>query len=220
MDVRKELEAKGGIYIGHFVGTSGGHLAGYWNMDPIFPHVQTVSQIALELVRPFADQKIDTVVSPATGAIPLSQWGAHHLSQLTGKPVLGVWADKVKPEGFAFERSGFLAAVKGKRIIILEDIINRMFSIRKVVDLVNKSGGKLVGVGAIVANKGVSAKAIGVPKLVKLCDMEYEAWSPEDCQKVGLCSRKVPIVEDIGHGGDFKKEHPNYAGGYVELLRD
>lgn len=219
MDVRKELEAKGCIFDGHFVGTSGNHLAGYCNVDPILPHVAIVKDMTLIMVKPFADQKIDTVISPATGAIPLSQWGSYHLEQLTGKTTLGVWADKVKPEGFAFERSGFLEAVKGKRVIILEDMINQMFSIRKVVDLVKKSGGELLGVGAIAANKGVSAEAIGVPKLVKLCDVQYDVWSPDDCAKTGLCFKKVPIVEDIGHGGDFRKYHADYAGGYVKLLK-
>lgn len=220
MDVRKELEAKGCIFSGHFVGTSGKHLAGYCNVDPIFPHVTVVSQLALMMVKPFAKADIDTVIAPATGAIPLSQWGAHHLEQLTGKTILGVWADKAKPEGFAFERSGFLEAVKGKRVIILEDMINQMFSIKRVVDLVKKSGGELVGVGAIAANKGVTAEAIGVPKLIKLCDVQYDVWTPEDCPKTGLCSKKIPIVEDIGHGGEYRREHPDYPGGYVQLLKN
>ena len=218
MDVRKELEAKGCLYTGHFVGTSGKHLAGYCNLDPIFPHVDIVSQIALEMVRPYAKKQVDTVISPATGAIPLSQWGAFHLGQLTGKTILGVWADKAKPDGFAFERSGFLEAVRGKRVIILEDMINQMFSIRKVVDLVKKSGGELIGVGAIAANRGVSAEAIGTPQLVKLCDIQFDVWTPEDCQKEGLCAQKVPIVTDIGHGDEFKAANPNYAGGYTQRL--
>ena len=219
MDVRNELEAKGCIFTGHFVGTSGNHLAGYCNVDPILPHVAIVSDMVRMMVEPFAKQNVDTVIAPATGAIPLCHWGAYHLEQLTGKTIRGVWADKSKPEGFVFERSGFLEAVKGKRVIILEDMINQMFSIRKVVDLVKKSGGELLGVGAIAANIGATAEAIGVPKFVKLCDVQYDVWSPENCKKSGLCSKKVPIVEDIGHGNETKAAWPDYPGGFVKLLK-
>lgn len=220
MNVRKTLEEKGCIFSGHFVGTSGKHLSGYCNIDPLLPHASTVKQMVEQLIDNFKDEKIDTVVSPATGAIPLCQWGAYLLEERTGQPVLGVWADKIKPEGFAFERDGFLKAVNGKRIIILEDMINQMHSIRKVVAVVNEAGGKIVGVGSIAANRGVSAEAIGVSRYVKLCAVEYDAWTPEDCKKSGLCSRKVPIVEDIGHGGEFKETWPDYPGGYVKLLEN
>jgi orotate phosphoribosyltransferase len=218
MDVRKELEAKGCTYNGHFVGTSGKHLGGYCNVDPILPHVTVVAEMARMMVAPFSDKNVDTVVSPAVGGIPLSHWGAYQLERLTGKTTLGVWADKAKPDGFAFERRGFLEAVQGRRVIILEDMINQMFSMRKVVDLIKQAGGDLVGVAAIAVNKGVSADAIGVPTLVKLCDVPYDVWSPEDCLKDGLCSQHVPIVVDIGHGDEFRELHPDYPGGYTRLL--
>src|SRR5947209_10340209 len=96
MDVRTKLEEIGCIYSAHFVGTSGKHLSGYCNNDPLMPHATLVSEFTKELVSSFKDDDIETVASPATGAIPLSQWGAYHLSQMTDKEVLGVWADKVK----------------------------------------------------------------------------------------------------------------------------
>lgn len=221
MDVKKELEKIGCIYKNHFVGTSGKHLSGYCNIDPLMVHVSLVSKLVKQLVTPFKDDRIETVVAPAVGAIPFSHWGAYHLSKLTGKKVFGVWADKVKgaeKKTFAFERQGFAQAVKGKRIVILEDIINQMSSIKATIEIVNKTGGKIIGVGSVAANKGVSAKAMGVKKFVKLADIFYDAWLPEDCIKEGLCSKEVPIVEDIGHGDEYRKEHPKYKGGYIKLL--
>lgn len=221
MNVKKELEKIGCIYNGHFVGVSGKHLAGYCNIDPLLPHVSLVNKMLKILTTEFKNLKVDTVVSPAVGAIPFSHWGAFHLSKMNKKDILGVWADKVKSsekKAFAFERQGFIEAVKGKRILILEDMINQMFSIKATIETVNKAGGKIVGVGSIAANKGVSAKAMGVPKFVNLCDIHYDTWTPEDCKKNGLCSKNIPIVEDIGHGDEFKKENPKYKGGYVKLL--
>jgi orotate phosphoribosyltransferase len=218
MNVRKELEKHGCIYTGHFVGVSGKHLAGYCNIDPILPHTTILNKITKLLVEPFAGHDIDTVVAPAVGAIPLTQWGPYHLEKMTKKTVLGVWADKAEPKTFKFERSGFLEAVKGKKVLILEDIINQMFSIKEMVKIVKETGGIVVGAGSIVANRGVSAEAIGVPKLITLADVHYDVWTPQDCQKQGLCSKKVPIIIDVGHGDEFQKLNPNYDGGYTKLL--
>lgn len=221
MNVKKELEKVGCLYSGHFVGVSGKHLAGYCNIDPLLPHVNLVQKMIRMLVANFKDLNVDTVVSPAVGAIPFSHWGAYHLSKMTKKDIKGVWADKVKStekKAFAFERQGFIEAVKGKRVVILEDMINQMFSIKATIETVNKAGGKIVGIGSVAANKGVSGKAMGVRKFVNLVDIHYDVWTPEDCEKNGLCSKGVPIVEDIGHGDEYKKEHPKYKGGYVKLL--
>jgi len=221
MNAKKELEKVGCIYEGHFVGVSGKHLAGYCNIDPLLPHVNLVSRMIRELVMEFKDLGVEVVVSPAIGAIPFSHWGAYHLSKLTKKEVKGVWADKVKGsdvKAFAFERQGFLDAVKGRKVLILEDMINQMFSIKATVETVEKAGGKIVGVGCVAANRGVSAKAMGVKKFVNLCDIQYDVWTPEDCVKNGLCSKNTPIVEDIGHGDEYRKIHPEYKGGYIKLL--
>lgn len=222
MNAKKELEKVGCIYEGHFVGVSGKHLAGYCNIDPLLPHVNLVSKMIKTIVSEFQNAGVETVVSPAVGAIPFSHWGAYHLSRLTKKDVKGVWADKVKSsekKAFAFERQGFLEAVKGKKVLILEDMINQMFSIKATIETVEKAGGKIVGVGCVAANRGVSATAMGVKKFVNLCSIQYDVWTPEECVKMGLCSRGVPIVEDIGHGDEYKKGHPKYKGGYIKLLK-
>lgn len=221
MNVQAELEKIGCIRSGHFIGTSGNHLAGYCNNDRLMPNVSLVSQMMKQLVEHFKDDKIETVAAPAVGAIPLAHWGAHHLAKLNGDDVQGVWADKVPnaaQKSFIFEREGFAEAVKGKRILLVEDIINQMASIKAMIKTVNEAGGIIVGVGSLEANRGVTAVAMEVPKFVKLCSIEYDVWTPQDCVLSGLCGKHVPIVEDIGHGDDFKKLNPYYKGGYVNLL--
>ncbi len=223
MDVRVELEKVGCIHTGHFVGISTKHLAAYCNIDPLLPHVKLVSELLRQLVENFKDDKVQTVAAPAVGAIPFSHWGAHHLMAMNGGEVLGVWADKVsgsETREFQFERDGFIKAVKGRRILLVEDMINQMTSIRAMIKTVREAGGEIVGVGAVAANRGVSAEALDIPKFVKLCSVEYDAWTAEDCAKNGLCAKKVPIVTDIGHGDDFQAAHPDYAGGYTKLLKN
>jgi orotate phosphoribosyltransferase len=221
MDVRKELESVGCIYSGHFVGVSTKHLAGYCNIDPLLPHVKLVSQLIEQIVENFKGDGVETVAAPAIGAIPFSHWGAYHLMAMNGGDILGVWADKISGSAtreFIFEREGFIKAVKGKRILLLEDMINQMTSIKAMIKTVRAADGQIVGVGSVAANRGVDAKALDVPKFIKLCSVEYDAWTAEDCAKNGLCAKGRPIVTDIGHGDDFQKAHPNYKGGYVKLL--
>lgn len=221
MDAKKELEKVGCIYEGHFVGVSTKHLAGYCNIDPLLPHVTLVKKMIKEIIDQFKDDNIEVVASPAVGAIPFCHWGAHFLMELNGGEICGVWADKVsgaKEREFIFEREGFADKVKGKRVLILEDMINQMASIKAMIKTVRAAGGEVVGVGSIAANRGADAEALDIPKFVKLCSVEYDVWTKEDCPKNGLCSKGIPIVEDIGHGDDYKKEHPDYKGGYVKLL--
>jgi len=221
MDVRQELEKIGCIYNGHFVGASTKHLAGYCNIDPLLPHVTLVSKLIKQIIQNFTDAGVETVTVPAVGAIPFSHWGAYHLMKVNGGEVAGVWADKVPSTAlreFKLERDGFMVTVKGKKVLILEDMINQMTSIRAMIKTVREAGGTIVGVGAVAANRGVDAKTLDVPKFVKLCSVEYDTWSAEDCRVNGLCAQGKPIVEDIGHGDDFKKANPDYKGGYVSLL--
>jgi orotate phosphoribosyltransferase len=218
LDVRKELEKVGSVYSGHFVGVSGKHLSGYLNIDPFLPHTEMLNQAVEQLVEPFAKDNVDTVAVPATGAIPLSQWGAYHLQKMTGKKVKGVWADKDGKGGFVFERAGFPEAIKGKRVLILEDMINQMQSSKQMVELVRKNGGEVVGVAGIAVNRGVSAEAMDVPKFHRLADVFYDVYTEEDCKQKGPCSKKDPIVIDIGHGEEFQRKEPDYPGGFTKLL--
>lgn len=218
LDFRKELEKVGSVYEGHFVGVSGKHLSGYLNIDPFLPNTELLNQAVAELVKPFAKDNVDTVAVPAVGAIPLSQWGAHHLQKLSGKTVKGVWADKDGKGGFIFERAGFAKAIKGNKVLILEDMINQMQSARQLIELVRANGGEVVGVAAIAVNKGVSAEAMDVPKFNRLADVFYDVWTAVDCKKTGPCSKKDPIVIDVGHGEEFKAKEPKYPGGFVKIL--
>jgi len=221
VDARKELEKVGCIYSGHFVGVSKKHLGGYCNIDPLLPHVRLVEELIKEITLKFKDDGVETVASPAVGAIPFSHWGAHHLMSDSKKDILGVWADKVSgsiEREFIFERDGFMEAIKGKKVLIIEDMINQMTSIKAMIKTVREAGGIVVGVGSVASNRGVSAEALDVPKFIRLCSIEYDAWTAEDCAISGLCSKNEPIVIDIGHGDDFKKKNPGYEGGYVKLL--
>jgi orotate phosphoribosyltransferase len=219
-EVRQALQLKGCLYSPeqgyHFVGISGKHLSGYCNIDPALPDALLLSRITRQLVEPFKDDGVEVVFVPAIGAIPMAAWGPHHLSQLSGRPVMGIWADKVKPRGFVLERNGFPEALQGKRVLILEDMINQMFSVKQLLKIATEHEATIVGVGAIIANSTATADEMGIEKYVRLCEFSYDAWEPGECV---LCKNNVPIVVDaaLGHGAEFQAENPDYTGGYITI---
>ena len=208
MNVLSELEKIGAVFTDkHFVYTSGKHGSGYINMDMMFPHTALVAELCTELAAPFKGE-FDTVVAPATGGI------VHAVLTARETGTRGVWADKGGESGFWFERAGFTQQVAGKRVLVVEDLLTTGGSVEKVCREVEKAGGTVVGVSVVCNRGGVTADMLGVPELSALAEVTFGAHDPADCP---YCAARVPIVEDMGHGDDYKKEHPDYAGGYVRL---
>lgn len=208
MDVLQELEKIGAIFTGkHFVYASGKHGSGYINMDIMFPNVELVARLCQDLIKPFEGQ-FDVIAAPATGGIELGV-----LSALAAKTP-GVWADKDHDGGFVFERAGFAEALKGKRVLVVEDLLTTGGSVEKVAREVEKEGGTVVGISVVCNRGGVTAEALSVPRLEMLANVSFTAEEAGGCP---LCKEGQPIVDTMGHGDDYKAAHPEYPGGYVSL---
>ncbi|MBL8121378.1 phosphoribosyltransferase [Candidatus Saccharibacteria bacterium] len=207
MYILAELEKIGAVFTDkHFVYASGKHGSAYINLDLLFPHTQMVAKLCADLAKPFAGE-FDTVAAPATGGIVLSVLTAN----VSGTQ--GIWADKADG-GFVFERAGFVEAVRGKRVLVVEDLLTTGGSVDKVCREVEKVGGTVVGVSVVCNRGGVTAEALSVPRLTALAEVRFSAYDPGECI---ACQQQQPIVEDMGHGDDYKAEHPDYAGGYERL---
>jgi orotate phosphoribosyltransferase len=208
MNVMAELEKIGAVFTNkHFVYVSGKHGSGYINMDPLFPETVLLFKLCKQLVEPFVGE-FDTVVGPATGGIKLSI-----LASLAAEKA-GVWADKDGKGGFVFERQGFATQITGKRVLIVEDLLTTGSSVAKVAQEVEKAGGTVTGI-SVVCNRGnVKAEDIGAPRINALFKVDFTAQEADECE---LCANNIPIVENIGHGDEYKSEHPDYAGGYEKL---
>lgn len=213
INILKELERLGAIIEKrHFVYTSGKHGSAYINLDPMFPEVSVVAEISDRLIEPYLG-RVDTVVAPATGGIVLTVQCGLAFSR-RNETVGAVWADKSN-EGFLFERAGFLQHITGKRVLVVEDLLNTGGSVEKTCRLVERHGGQLVG-ASVVCNRGTSTKeSLQVPKLTSLINMKMDVFEKQSCP---LCEEQRPIVDDLAHGDKYKVAHPDYKGGYVSLL--
>ncbi len=179
----------------HVVYTSGKHGSAYVNKDAIYPHTFLTSALCEEIAAHFENSNVEVVVAPAIGAVILSQWIAHHLSEMTTREVLCVYAEKDAGDGFVIKR-GYENLVKGRRCLVVEDVVNTGGSVLKVVRKVRELGGEVVGVGAL-CNRGdvKSADLDSVPELFSLVNVKLEAWDPASCP---LCLKGVPLNTSVG----------------------
>lgn len=185
----------------HFVGTSGKHFGTYINKDALFPHTKETAEIGRLFAEKFKDYDIQVVAAPAMGGVILSQWTAYYLSEIKGKEVLSVYAEK-KNDRLTFTR-GYDKYVKGKKILVVEDLTTTGGSLKAVVDLAKEHGGEVVA-ASVMVNKDpsvITSETFGVPFL-PLAELQVDIYDADECV---LCKQEVPVNTQIGHGKKFRE---------------
>lgn len=199
----------------HFVYTSGKHGSVYINKDAVYPHTAQSSRVGELFAEKHKNMDIDIVVAPAVGGTILAQWTAFHLSRLKGKEVLMAYTEKDKgtlasaAESQHVFRRGYDKLVKGKNVLVVEDLTTTGMSVKKVVDAVKSLGGNVVAVSVMVNRNpdNVNEAFVGVP-FSALGVLKAEAFDENVCP---LCSKNVPINTSIGHGKKYLEEKAKKA---------
>lgn len=203
-DVVTMLKKAGAIITdSHIVYTSGKHGSVYINKDALYPHTELASRVGKLFATHHKHQSIDTVVAPALGGIILSQWTAYHLSQLTKKEIFGIYTEKDADKNQVFTR-GYDKFVKGKNILVIEDLTTTGGSVLKVVNTVRAAGGHVVAVSVMVNRNPdqVNSAMMGAP-FHALGVLRAEAFDADVCP---LCKKGVPINTTVGHGKKFLED--------------
>jgi len=199
----------------HIVYTSGKHGSVYINKDALYPHTKETAVIGKMFAQKYQKKDIDMVVAPAVGGTILSQWTAYYLSKLKGKEVLSGYTEKDKgttasgSESEQIFRRGYDVLVKGKNILVVEDLTTTGGSVKKVVNAVRAAGGNVVAI-CVMVNRDpdhVNSASIGVP-FDSLDVLIASAFDEKNCK---LCRRNIPINTQVGHGKKYlEKKHENY----------
>jgi orotate phosphoribosyltransferase len=184
----------------HFVYISGEHGSGWIDKDAIFVHldrVRRLTQLLAEAVRPL---DVEILCGPATGGLIVAQWTAFEL----GLPA--VFAEHDAPRSkqelrgqFALHR-GYDRLVAGRRVLVVDDVVNTGHSVRQTVAAVRAAGATVPAVAAIVDRGNVDAAGIGVADYLFLLKHDIPDWPAADCP---LCKQGVPINTRYAHGQDF-----------------
>ena len=202
-DVIEILKSVGAIIENdHFVGTSGLHFSTYINKDFLYPHTMETSKICELIAEKYKDKNIEVVVGPALGGIILSQWVATHLSKIYDREVLAVYTEKDAEGGQVFTR-GYDNYVKGRKVLVVEDIITTGGSVLKSIMAARDAGANVVGACAIVNKSETLDKSIFGVELDVLTDLFVPTYDAESCP---LCKDGVAINTKIGHGKKFLAE--------------
>lgn len=193
----------------HFVYITGEHGDGWIDKDAIFPNTAWASELCEMLAATVRDRGAEIVCGPATGGLIVSQWTAHHL----GLP--SVFADHGKEQGydptaalaaggplrppFVLNR-GYDRAVKGKRVLVVDDVVNTGESLVETVSAVRDAGGEVVTVGALCTRGNAGPGDVGCSDFAYLAEIEIPSWPAAGCR---LCHDDVPVNTRYAHGADF-----------------
>jgi orotate phosphoribosyltransferase len=186
----------------HFVYDSGEHGSGWIDKDVINEHTDQEEGLCKMLAETVRDLEPEVVCGPATGGIVVSQWTAHALGALAvfadhddaatgvGGPIRGAFV----------LRRGYDQVVAGRRVVVVDDVINTGLSIRQTVRAVRDAGGQVVGAGALVSRGNATAADLGVDDARWLLEVKIPSWPAAECT---LCRDGVPINTRYAHGKDY-----------------
>ncbi|MBI2028554.1 MAG: phosphoribosyltransferase [Candidatus Levybacteria bacterium] len=184
----------------HFVYTSERHGSVYIRKDMLYPHTFETSKICKLFAEKFKNKDIDVVVGPSIGGIILSQWTGYHLSKFKKREILGIFTEKDENNNQVFRR-GYEQLVKGKNVLVLEDLTTTGGSVRKVVESIRKADGKVMEVCVMINRdpKKVTSKTVDAP-LSYLGVFEAQSFEKKDCP---FCKKNMPINTIVGHGKKY-----------------
>jgi len=138
----------GALLEGHFVLTSGRHSATYFQCAKVLQYPKHLSHFSESIIDFFKEIEIDAVISPAVGGIVIGTEVGRQLGVKT------IFAER--QNSIMTLRRGFEINV-GEKILVVEDVITTGGSVKEVMDLVEKCGGDVVGVGVVVDRSGGNA---------------------------------------------------------------
>ena len=97
----------------HIVYTSGLHGSAYVNKDAVYPHTKVISALCRDIAQQFAESGVEVVVAPAIGGVIISHRVADHLSEITGREILGIYAEQDEEFIFGLDREVTLPLPQG-----------------------------------------------------------------------------------------------------------
>lgn len=171
----------GALMEGHFRLTSGRHSDQYIQCARVLQHPDHTILLCREIVRDFLDQGIEAVVGPAMGGIVLAYEAARQLG------ARALFAER--ENGVMTLRRGF-SLDPGQKALVLEDVITTGGSVMEVVQMLQKRGVQVVGIGCLV-KRSKEELDLGAP-LRALLTVEIKSYLPEECP---LCREGVPLTK-------------------------
>lgn len=174
-----QLRECGAFLEGHFLLSSGRHSKVYVEKFRLLEQPELTEQFAHTLANHFRIMNPDLVVGPLTGGVLV----AHEVGKDLGAPI----AFPERIDGKMEWRRGFKIQ-RDQRVLICEDVITTGLSVAEVKEAVEREGGVIVGIGALI-QRGETSLSPAPFAVVKL---SLESFAPEDCP---LCKLGLPLTK-------------------------
>ncbi len=188
-------EEYGVLLEGHFILHAGYHSNYYIDKKNLYMYPSALSDVCWELAMDIAQNdsipQVEVVVAPAIGGIMVAQWLACYLEELYQKTVMAIYTEKTQIN-YQFLRGRYKNVVAGKTILVADDILTNVETLRRVIQCVSNAGGNVV-VGAVLFNRSIDGISSfdGIP-VYSLYSLPLEDWSSKTCP-VCAVGDKQPI---------------------------
>ncbi len=173
------FKTTGALLEGHFKLTSGRHSNTYFQCAKVLQYPEHLTAVCSRIARHFAGKNVETVISPAIGGIVVGTEVGRQLGVKT------IFAER--KDGIMTIRRGF-SLEPNERVLVIEDVITTGGSVAEVIELINRSGASLVGVGSVVDRSNGRVKL--ADDHYSVLSMEVISYTPEECP---LCREGVTI---------------------------
>ena len=183
---------------GHFRFESGHHGDLWLEIAPAYIHPHQLRRFAAELARLLSAHAIEAVCGPLVEGALLAQMVAEEIGaefyfaeQFTRPDVGGLY-----PMGYRIPKT-LLRAIAGKRIAVVDDVINAGSAVRGTCEDLIARGSNLVAIGALLvlgspASELAARRGVPLEALTHLANNSL--WEPSSCP---LCTAGVTL-EGIG----------------------
>jgi len=183
-----DLFAQTGAYLrGHFRLTSGLHSGEYLQCAKVLAFPAFAERLGRELaagLRALTNSAVvDVTVAPAMGGIIIGYEVARALS------VLSFFTERDSTSNEMTLRRGF-EIDPGARAFVIEDVVTTGGSTREVIDLLERSGARVLAAGSIIDRSGGRVD-LGVPR-VALATLDPVTYDPAQCP---LCASGQALIK-------------------------
>jgi orotate phosphoribosyltransferase len=192
-EVASLLRQSGALRNGHFEYPNGLHSNEYLQVALAMRHYPDARALTVGLSRKLRkNSEIRamipelSIVAPATGGLPVA-YGV--CEALQARQVY--WAEREDNEPLRFR--SFLNVSAGEKILLVDDILRTGTKLSDLKNLVESSGGEVVGLAVLVYQPTPRTISFGKIPLYYLCKLE--ATYSQDAASCALCGQGVPLTK-------------------------
>jgi orotate phosphoribosyltransferase len=181
-----ETDARRFVRTGHFAYEGGDHGDTWLALELLFADPRRLRRAARRLAGRLGDHEADLVCGPLVGGALVGQWVAHALG-------VGFVYVEPRPSGGYAIPAALRPTVDGRRVVVVDDVINAASATQATVREIESLGGRVVVVGCLIVRESMAAEIrprLGVP-VEALVAMSWNTWPASRCP---LCAERAGLT--------------------------